>query len=108
MKSSGTEVVSEDYLIKSVVRMSFKEREEDKDFINNLLRKVNDKDYGEIVEVDKLILHALRSIGEKHLEKLKENSISPEEKLEDAYKKEKEKNNYKGTFYEWMCLKAKV
>lgn len=87
---------------------TLEDREEEKALIQELLNKANDKDYGEEIKVQDLILMGLKGLTDKNIEKLKEMSITPKQRLIKAYNDAVNNENFKGSFEEYLCAKAKL
>jgi hypothetical protein len=107
MKANGNNDMELIQLPKRIV-MTFKDKQEDANYIHQLLFKANDKDYGDPVTPQDLIMMALRSLTDKHIEKLKEGSLNPRQRIEKAYSEATEKDGFKGTLDEYICSRAKI
>ena len=107
MKANGS---NETELMQSPKRivMTFKDKHEDAEYIHQLLSKVNDKDYGDPVSHLDLVMMGLRSLTDKHIEKLKESSLNPRQRIEKAYKEALEKDGFNGTLDEFICSRARI
>lgn len=88
--------------------VTFKDKQEDANFILQMLSKANDKDYGDPVTSQDLIMMGLRSLTDKHIEKLKEGSLNPRQRIEKAYKEAIEKDGFNGTLDEYICSRARI
>ena len=88
--------------------MTFKEKEEDAKLILQMLSKANEKDYGDPVMPHDLLMMGVRSLTDKHIEKLKEGSLNPRQRIEKAYKEAVGKDNFNGTLDEFICSRAKI
>ena len=88
--------------------MTFKEKKEDAELIDQMLIKANEKDYGDPVTPHDLLMMGVRSLTDKHIEKLKEGSLNPRQRIEKAYKEAIEKDGFKGTIDEYVCSRAKI
>ena len=107
MESIGEQNLSNKTDIKRLI-LNFKDKKEDLDYIKQLLKKVNEKEIGEEVTPYDLVMMGLKSINEKGIEKLKENSITPRQRMLRAYKEAQINDNYKGSLDEFMCSRAKI
>jgi hypothetical protein len=61
--------------------------------LSKLLMKVNKKDFGKRVRVEKLLLLALQQIDDSHIKQLQNESLSNEDKLEMKYREYISKND---------------
>jgi hypothetical protein len=93
--------------IKRIV-MTFKDKQEDANYIHQMLARANDKDFGDPVTPQDLIMMGIRSLNDKHIEKLKEGSLNPRQRIEKAYKEATEKDGFNGTLDEFICSRAKI
>lgn len=93
---------------KRVVIVLDEEKEEDKALVLELLKKANQKEYGEEIKAQDLFLMGLRSLTDKHIDKLKELSITPKQRLLKAYNDSIKNENFKGSFEEFLCIRAKL
>jgi hypothetical protein len=88
--------------------MTFKEKKEDAELIGQILLKANEKEYGDPVTHHDLLMMGVRSLTDKHIEKLKEGSLNPRQRIEKAYREAIEKDGFKGTVDEFVCSRAKI
>ena len=88
--------------------MNFKDRPEDESYILQVLSKANEKDYGDPVTPHDLLMMGVRSLSDKHIEKLKESSLNPRQRIEKAYREATEKEGFVGTLDEFICSRAKI
>lgn len=88
--------------------LSLDGKDEEKALISDLLKRANEKDYGEEIKVQDLIIMGLKSITDKSIERLKEQSITPKQRLEKAFNDAVKNENFKGSFEEYLCIRAKL
>lgn len=107
MESIGSSEINLSQPMKRIV-MTFKDKKEDADFILQMLSKANEKEYGDPVTPHDLLMMGVRSLSEKHIERLKEGSLNPRQRIEKAYKEASDKEGFKGTLDEFICSRAKI
>ena len=107
METNGSNEMNLSRPMKRIV-MTFKDKQEDADYILQLLLKANEKDYGNPVTTHDLLMMGVRSLSDKHIEKLKEGSLSPRQRIEKAYREASEKDGFSGTLDEFICSKARI
>lgn len=107
MESIGSSEINLSQPMKRIV-MTFKDKKEDADFILQMLGKANEKEYGDPVTPHDLLMMGVRSLSEKHIERLKEGSLNPRQRIEKAYKEASDKEGFKGTLDEFICSRAKI
>lgn len=107
MEAIGSSEINRSQPMKRIV-MTFKDKQEDAIFISQMLNKANEKDYGDPVTPQDLFMMGIRSLNEKHIERLKEGSLNPRQRIEKAYKEASEKEGFKGTLDEFICSRAKI
>lgn len=107
MESIGSSEINLSQPMKRIV-MTFKDKKEDADFILQMLNKANEKEYGDPVTPHDLLMMGVRSLSEKHIERLKEGSLNPRQRIEKAYKEASDKEGFKGTLDEFICSRAKI
>lgn len=107
METNGSSEMNFTQPMKRIV-MTFKDKQEDASYILQMLSKANDKDYGDPITPQDLIMMGLRSLNDKHIEKLKESSLNPRQRIEKAYKEAIDKGGFNGTLDEFICSRAKI
>lgn len=97
---------SNETLKRIVIRLE--DKFEERTLIEDLLKRANNKDYGQEIKAQDLILMGLRSLTDKHIDKLKEQSITSKQKLQKAFEDAIKNENFKGSFEDFLCIKAKL
>ena len=107
METIGNSETGLSHSMKRIV-MTFKDKQEDANYIFQMLSKANEKDYGDPVTPHDLLMMGVRSLSDKHIEKLKESSLNPRQRIEKAYRDAIEKDGVNGTLDEFICSRAKI
>jgi hypothetical protein len=88
--------------------MTFKDKQDDADFIFQMLLKANEKDYGNRVTPHDLLMMGVRALTDKHIEKLKECSLTSRQRTERAYAEAVKNEKYKGSLDDFMWANSKL
>lgn len=84
------------------VIINLKDSREDEELLQDLLLKANQKEFGKEVTAQDIFSMGLRIFNEKHIEKLKENSLSISQRIERDWILAKKNENYNGSLEEFI------
>jgi len=84
------------------VIINLKDLKEEEELLKDILSKANQKEFGKEVTAQEVFSMSLRLLTEKHIEKLRENSLSFTQRIERDWSLAKKNENYKGSLEEFM------
>lgn len=89
-------------------KYSFSLEREDVARFDELMTKINEKDFGKKITVSDVVAYSLGLINDSHLEKIQECSMSIKDRIERECVKFNEKNNSQLSIEEFIAKKLKI
>lgn len=101
MELHGNDKLEKKENLKRVI-INLKDAKEDEDLLKEILSKANQKEFGREVTAQDIFSMGLRNMTDKHIEKLKENSLSFTQRIERDWTLAKKNENYKGSLEDFI------
>lgn len=78
------------------------------EMVFNLIEKANKKDIGKEITFKDISIYAISKLNSKDIEKIQDNSLTKQERLEQAWKEFNEKNKQNLTFDDFLLKKVGI
>lgn len=101
MELHGNDKIDKKENLKRVI-INLKDAKEDEELLKDILVKANQKEFGREVTAQDIFSMGLRIMNEKHIEKLKENSLSFTQRIERDWVLAKKNDKYNGSLEDFI------